>query len=51
MTTQPQPVVAVTPALPNRRNAELLLLAFAAVITAVALVIVEANQERGIRWD
>src|SRR6201997_2019869 len=51
MSTQPQPVVAVTPALPNRRNAELLLLGFAAVITAVALVIVEANQEHGIRWD
>ena len=51
MTTQPQPVVAVTPPLPNRRNAELLLLGFAAVITAVALLIVEANQERGISWD
>jgi len=51
MTTQPQPVVAVTPALPNRRNSELLLLGFAAVITAVALLIVEANQEQGIRWD
>lgn len=51
MTTQPQPVVAVTPALPNRRNAELLLLGFATVITAVALLIVEANQERGVRWD
>ncbi|MBV9089043.1 MAG: FtsW/RodA/SpoVE family cell cycle protein [Mycobacteriaceae bacterium] len=51
MTTQPQPVVAVTPPLPNRRNAELLLLVFAAVITAVALLIVEANQEQGVRWD
>jgi len=51
MTTQPQPVVAVTPALPNRRNAELLLLGFAAVITTVALLIVEVNQEQGIRWD
>ena len=51
MTTQPQPVVAVTPALPNRRNAELLLLGFAAVITTVALLIVEANQEQGVRWD
>src|SRR6185312_3074 len=51
MTTQPQPVVAVTPALPNRRNTELLLLGFAALITAVALLIVEANQEQGIRWD
>ena len=51
MSTQPQPVVAVTPALPNRRNAELLLLGFAAVTTAFALLIVEVNQERGIRWD
>jgi hypothetical protein len=51
MTTQPQPVVAVTPPLPNRRNAELLLLAFATVITTVALFIVEANQEQGVRWD
>ena len=51
MTTQPQAVIAVTPALPNRRNAELLLLGFAAVITAVALLIVEANQEQGVRWD
>ena len=37
MTTQPRPVVAVTPPLPNRRNAELLLLGIAAVITTVAL--------------
>jgi len=51
MTTQPQPPVAVTPPLPTRRNAELLLLCFAAVITVVALLIVEANQERGLRWD
>jgi cell division protein FtsW (lipid II flippase) len=51
MTTQPQPVVAVTPPLPNRRNAELLLLGFATLITAVALLIVEANQEHGISWD
>ncbi|MDT5094651.1 MAG: hypothetical protein QOH60_4014 [Mycobacterium sp.] len=51
MTTQPQPAVAVTPPLPTRRNAELLLLGFAAVITSVALLIVEANQEQGIGWD
>src|ERR1700757_1021113 len=51
MTTQPQPVVAVTPALPNRRNSELCLLGFATVLTAGALLIVEANQEQGIRWD
>ncbi|MGH3634974.1 MAG: FtsW/RodA/SpoVE family cell cycle protein, partial [Mycobacterium sp.] len=41
----------VTPPLPNRRNAELLLLCFAGVITAAAFVIVEANQDRGLRWD
>lgn len=51
MTTQQQPVVTVTPQPANRRNAELLLLGFATVITTVALLIVEANQERGIRWD
>ncbi|AFM14851.1 bacterial cell division membrane protein [Mycolicibacterium chubuense NBB4] len=51
MTTQPQSPVAVTPPLPNRRNAELLLLGFAAVITTVALLLVEANQEQGLRWD
>ena len=47
MTTQLQPPVAVTPPLPTRRNAELLLLCFAALITVAALLIVEANQERG----
>jgi cell division protein FtsW (lipid II flippase) len=51
MTTQLQPPVAVTPPLPTRRNAELLLLCFAAVITIAALLIVEANQERSLRWD
>ena len=51
MTTQPQPPVTVTPPLPNRRNAELLLLCFAAVITAAAFAIVQANQERGIGWE
>jgi cell division protein FtsW (lipid II flippase) len=51
VSTQPQPVVAVTPPLPNRRNAELLLIAFAAIITTIALLIVEANQEQGITWD
>jgi cell division protein FtsW len=39
------------PPLPNRRNAELFLLGFATVITTVALLIVEANQEQGLRWD
>ena len=50
MTTQPQPPVAVTPPLPNRRNAELLLLCFATAVTAVALLIVQANQERALHW-
>ncbi|HNM94810.1 MAG TPA: FtsW/RodA/SpoVE family cell cycle protein [Mycobacterium sp.] len=50
-TTAPQSPVALTPPLPNRRNAELLLLCFAAVITAVALLIVEINQEQGLSWD
>lgn len=51
MTTQPQAAVAVTPPLPNRRNAELFLLGFATVITTLALLLVEANQEQGLRWD
>lgn len=50
MTTQLQPPVAVTPPLPTRRNAELLLLCFATLITVAALLIVEANQERGLHW-
>ena len=37
--------------LSNRRNAELFLLGFAALITTVALLIVEANQEQGLNWD
>ena len=51
MTTQPQAAVTVTPPLPNRRNAELFLLGFAALITTVALLIVETNQEQGLSWD
>jgi cell division protein FtsW (lipid II flippase) len=51
MSTQPQAPVTVVPPLPNRRNAELFLLVFAAVITTVALLIVEANQEQGVSWD
>ena len=51
MTTQPQAPVVVAPSTPTRRNAELALLCFATLITAVALVIVEANQEQGISWD
>ena len=41
MSTQPQAPVTVVPPMPTRRNAELLLLGFAAVITMVALLIVE----------
>lgn len=51
MTTQPQAPVSVMPPLPNRRNAELLLLGLAALITTVALLLVEANQEQGLNWD
>jgi len=51
MSTQPQAPVTVVPPLPNRRNSELLLLGFAALITTVALLIVEANQEQGLSWD
>jgi len=50
-TTAPQRPVEIAPALPNRRNAELALLCFATLITGVALMIVEANQEQGVRWD
>lgn len=51
MTLAPQSPVTAQPPLSNRRNAELLLLGFAAAITAVALLIVEANQEDGLSWD
>ncbi len=51
MTTQLQPPVAVTPPLPTRRTAELLLLCFAALITVAALLVVEANQQRGLHWN
>ena len=49
--TAPQSPVRITPPLPTRRNAELGLLCFATAITGVALLIVEANQEQGLRWD
>lgn len=49
--TAPQPPVALTPALPDRRNAELLLLCFATMIIAVAMLIVEAGHEQGLRPD
>ena len=51
LTTAPQSPVALIPVLPTRRNAELALLCFASLITGVALMIVEANQERGLSWD
>lgn len=49
--TAPQPAVTLAPPMPTRRNAELGLLLFATLITGVALLIVEANQEQGITWD
>lgn len=51
MTTAPQSPVRITPPLPTRRNAELGLLCFATLITGVALLIVEVNQEQGVSWD
>ena len=51
MSTQPQAPVTVASVAPTRRNTELALLIFATLITAVALMIVEANQEQGISWD
>ena len=49
--TAPQPAVALTPTLPDRRNAELLLLCFATMIIAVAMLIIEVGDEQGLRWD
>ncbi|MEO8816197.1 MAG: FtsW/RodA/SpoVE family cell cycle protein [Mycobacterium sp.] len=51
MTTEPQPAVALTPAQPDGRNAEVLLLCFATMITALALLIIESGNERGLHWD
>ncbi|MDM2362369.1 FtsW/RodA/SpoVE family cell cycle protein [Mycobacteroides abscessus] len=61
MTTAPQTAVgpsgrgsgavSAPPTQSTRRSAELGLLGFAAAITTVALVLVEANLERGLSWD
>ena len=51
MSTAPQAPVVLAPPLATRRNAELGLLFFAALITAVALLIVEANQQQSLHWD
>ncbi|BBY55881.1 FtsW/RodA/SpoVE family cell cycle protein [Mycobacterium koreense] len=52
MTTQPQPAIPAAPAptLSTRRNAELGLLCFAAALTTIALIIVEADQHRALGW-
>jgi cell division protein FtsW (lipid II flippase) len=51
MTTPPQsPVTRISAQPNNRRNSELLLLAFAAVITGVAVVLVDANQQLQVSW-
>lgn len=49
----PSPPGGFAPAPPpsTRRNVELLLLSLAALITTVALVLVEASQEQSISWD
>lgn len=47
----PCPAPRATSPLPTRRNAELLLLCFAAVITFAALLVVQANQDQGVPWD
>lgn len=51
MSTQPQAPVTLATVTPTRRNTELALLIFATLITVVALMIVEANQEQGMSWD
>lgn len=50
-TTEPQSPVAVVPPLPNRRNTEFGLLCFAALLTALALIIVDINQDQGFSGD
>ena len=49
----PSPPGGFAPAPPpsTRRNAELLLLAFAALLTTVSLFLVEASQEQSVTWD
>ncbi|MCP2291339.1 FtsW/RodA/SpoVE family cell cycle protein [Nocardia amikacinitolerans] len=49
----PSPPGGFAPAPPpsTRRNAELLLLGFAALITTVSLFLVEASQEQSVTWD
>ncbi|MFE3441742.1 FtsW/RodA/SpoVE family cell cycle protein [Nocardia sp. NPDC059180] len=42
---------APAPAPSTRRNTELLLLGFAAVVTTASLFLVEASQEQSITWD
>ncbi len=49
--TAPQSPVSITPVMPTRRNSELALVCFATLITGIALLIVEANQEQGVSWD
>jgi len=50
-TTEPQQPVAVVEPQPNRRNTEFALLCFAALLTALALLIVELNQDQGLSPD
>ncbi|MET7769262.1 FtsW/RodA/SpoVE family cell cycle protein [Nocardia sp. NPDC005366] len=49
----PSPPGGFAPAPPpsTRRNAELVLLAFAALLTTISLFLVEASQEQSITWD
>ena len=51
MSTAPQAPVVLARPLPTRRNGEVGLLFYATLITAVALLIVEANQQRALNWD
>ena len=49
----PSPPGGFAPAPPpaTKRNAELLLLGFAAVITTASLFLVEASQEQSLTWE